>query len=94
MAAHRRRNAPRVTTNLRGCLRTGGLKYTATICDLSMIGARLRIVDLVSFGEITNIDVPGLPALQVDVRWSEGEVHGVSFRTQLPMQILANLLSA
>ena len=93
MAAHRRRNAPRVTTNLRGCLRTGGLRYSTTVCDLSMVGARLRIDDPVSFGDNTLIEVPGLPCLRVHVRWSDGAEHGVSFQTPLPMQILSNLLS-
>lgn len=93
MAARRRRNAPRVATDLQGCLRTGGLRYAATVCDLSMVGARLRTADPLSFGEITLVEVPGLPSLRVYVRWSDGTDHGVFFHTPLPMQVLADLVS-
>ena len=93
MAAHRRRNAPRVATDLQACLKTAGLRYSATVCDLSMVGARIRTNDPLSFGEITLIEVPGLPCLRVYVRWSDGTDHGVSFHTPLPMQVLADLVS-
>ena len=93
MAAQRRRNAPRMTTNLVACLRTGGLKYAAIVCDLSMAGARLRINDPVSFGETSLLEVSGLPSLIAHVRWSDGAEHGVSFPTPIPMQVLADVLS-
>ncbi len=93
MMAQRRRNAPRVTTDLKGCLRTGGLKYSTTVCDLSMVGARLRMDERVAFGETAQLEVSGLPSMDAHVRWSDGAEHGVSFPTPLPMQVLSDLLS-
>ena len=93
MVTHRRRTAPRVTTDLRACVRTGGVKHSATVCDLSMIGARLRTVQPISFGDTTIIEIPGLPSLSAHLRWSDRSEYGVSFQTPLPMQIIADLLS-
>lgn len=93
MTAHRRRFTPRATTDRRGRLRTGGLRYSASVFDITMVGARLRIGDPVSFSETTLLDVPGLPSLSVCVRWSDGAEHGVSFQTPLPPEILTDLLS-
>lgn len=89
MAAHRRRRTLKVAKDRRGCLRTGGLRYSASVYDITTVGARLRIADPVSFGETTLLDVPGLPSLSVFVRWSDGAEHGVSFQTSLPLEILA-----
>ncbi len=94
MVAQRRRNAPRMTTDLRGCLRTGGVKYAAIVCDISMTGARLRLKNPVAFGETARLEVLGLPSIKAYVRWSYGTEYGVSFEAPLPMQILADLLSA
>lgn len=93
MAGHKRRHAPRVATDLTACLRTGGRRYSVTLCDVSMVGARLRGAQPIAFGETTMIEVAGLPSLKVYLRWSEGAEHGVSFDTPLPMQIIADILS-
>lgn len=93
MVPHKRRTAPRVTRYLRGCLKTAGVRHPATICDISMMGARVRTVQPVTFGEVTTIEVPGLPALRAMVRWADGAEYGLSFHTPLPLQIIADLLS-
>lgn len=94
MLMHRRRTAPRMVTDLKGSLRTGGRKRTVIICDLSMGGARVRAQEPVEFGDTAILDVPGLPSLTACVRWSDGAEFGVSFHPPLPMQIVAELLSA
>lgn len=94
MAAQRRRNAPRMATDLKGCLRTAGQKYSAIVCDLSTTGARLRLKNPIAFGESGRLEVLGLPSIKAYVRWSCGPEYGVSFDTPLPMQILADALSA
>lgn len=93
LVAHKRRNAPRAKTSLNACLRTGGRRYAVTLCDLSMLGARVRTVQPVTFGETTIFEVPGLPALRAYARWSAGAEYGLSFETPVPMQIIADLLS-
>jgi len=93
MVAHKRRSAPRVATGLRACLRTAGMRHSVTICDLSMVGARLRAVQPITFGPITIVEVAGLPALKAFVRWSDGSEFGVSFEAALPIQIIADLIS-
>jgi hypothetical protein len=55
-----------------------------------MLGARLRFADHVSFGETTLLDVSGLPSLSVNVRWSDGAEHGVSFHKLRPNEILSD----
>jgi hypothetical protein len=93
MVVHRRRTAPRVLTDLKGVLRTGGIRRSVTICDLSMAGARVRIDQPVTFGNSTILEVPGLPSLTACVRWSDGAGFGVSFQTPLSIQMVADLLS-
>jgi hypothetical protein len=93
MVSHRRRAGPRVITELRACLRTAGIRHSVTVCDLSMAGARLRTALPVTFGDTTLIEVPGLPSLKAFVRWSDGDEHGVTFQTPLPIQIIADLLT-
>jgi len=93
MNGHKRRTAPRVATALTACLRTGGMRHSVTVCDLSMAGARLRAARPIAFGEKTIIEVAGLPSLRAFVRWSDGAEHGVSFETALPIQIMADLIS-
>jgi len=93
MAAHRRRGAPRMNTDIQATIRTGGRAYSGTLCDLSMQGAKLRATQSVRFGESTVIDVAGLPSLRAFVRWTDGSEFGVSFETALPMQIIAELVA-
>jgi hypothetical protein len=93
MLVHRRRTAPRVTTHLKGSMRTGGMRRAITVCDLSMVGARARTDQPVTFGNCTIIDVPGLPSLTACVRWSNGAEFGVSFQPPLSIQIVADLLA-
>jgi hypothetical protein len=92
LVAHKRRHAPRVSTALTACLRTGGRRHAVTICDLSMAGARLRATQPVTFGETIIIEVAGMSSLRAYIRWSDGLEHGVSFDTPLPMQIIADLV--
>lgn len=93
LRGHRRRTAPRVNTALGGSLRTGGMRHFVTLCDLSIMGARVRTKKRIVFGERIVIEVPGLPSLQAHVRWSDGAEHGLAFQTPIPMQIIADLLS-
>lgn len=93
LAAHRRRAAPRAVKELDGWLRTGGKRYSARLCDVSMSGARVRTVQPVTFGETTLIEMPGLPSLKAYVRWSDGAEYGLSFHASVPIQILADLLA-
>ena len=92
MAAHKSGSVPWVGTDLRGCLRTGGLEYSVSVSDITMVGARLRIAGPVSFGKTMLVDLPGLPSLDVWVCWSNGAEHGVFFKSPLPGQLLADLL--
>lgn len=94
MLMHRRRNAPRLPTALKATLRTGGKKHPIIICDLSMTGARVRTEGSVTFGETTTLEISGLPSLTACVRWSDRGESGVSFHPPLPIQIVAELLSA
>ena len=87
----RRRTVPRVNMSLQACVRTGGIRRSATICDLSMVGARLRTVSPVRFGETMMIEVPGFPSLKAYVRWSAGAEHGVSFQAPLSIQTVGLL---
>lgn len=89
---HRRRTAPRIITDLKGFLRTGGKRESVTIGDLSMVGARVRTKRPVNFGETTIIDVPGLPSLTACIRWVDGIEFGVSFHPPLAIQVVAELL--
>jgi hypothetical protein len=93
MVVHKRRTAPRVITDLKGSLRTGGIRRSVTICDLSMAGARIRTAQPITFGEITILEVPGLPSLTACLRWSNGAELGVSFQPPLSIQMVADLLS-
>jgi hypothetical protein len=93
MVVPRRRTAPRVLTRLKGSLRTGGVKRSMTICDLSMAGARIQTAQPIIFGETTILEVPGLPSLTACIRWSDGAEFGVSFQPPLSIQMVANLLS-
>jgi hypothetical protein len=93
MVVHGRRAVPRVITNLKGSLRTGGVRRPVTICDLSMAGARVRTVQPITFGHTTVLNVPGLPSLTACVRWSVGAEFGVSFQPSLSTQMVADLLS-
>ncbi len=92
MAAYRRRSAPRLSTDLTACVRTGGRAYRAKLSDLSLQGARLSTGQPLCFGESTIIDLPGLPSLKSYVRWKDGSEFGVSFDVPLPMQIIADLV--
>lgn len=92
MRARGKRTSPRVTTNLKGFLRTGGKKHPITICDLSIAGARVRAGGPVDFGDRTILDVSGLPSLTACVRWSDVAEFGVSFHPPLPIQIVAELM--
>jgi hypothetical protein len=93
MVVHKRRTAPRVMTDLKGSLRTGGIRRTITVCDLSMAGARIRTAQPITFGPTTILEVPGLPSLTACVRWSHDAEHGVSFQPPLSIQMVADLLS-
>lgn len=88
----RRRGAPRANTGLSVGLRTGGSRYGATLCDISLQGARLRTQRAVRFGESTMIEVPGLPSLKAYLRWTDGLDYGVCFETPLPIQIITALV--
>lgn len=93
MLSQRRRNSPRVATDLKASLRTGGRRHSVTVCDLSMIGARVRAKGSITFGDNTLLEVTGLPTLKAFIRWSEDMEHGISFETPLPIQILADLIA-
>lgn len=89
----KRRTSPRVATDLGATLRTGGRRHSVTVCDLSMVGARIRASEPILFGENTLIELAGIPSLKAFVRWSEDTEHGVSFQIALPIQILADLIA-
>jgi hypothetical protein len=94
MVTHRRRTAARGTTALEGLVSTGGQTHAVTISDLSVAGARLRTSPSVTFGETATVEVPGLPRLVAQIRWSDGGEHGVTFQTPVPKQLIGDLISA
>ncbi|QIK79636.1 PilZ domain-containing protein [Sphingomonas piscis] len=93
MVAHKRRSAPRVATGLQANVRTAGSRHSVTVCDLSMLGARLRSTKPIAFGEHTILELAGLPQFRAFLRWSDGNDYGVSFETAMPMQIIADLIA-
>ena len=93
LTGQKRRCAPRAPTDLRVLLRTGGRVHRATLCDVSMHGARVRTTEQVNFGSSTIIEVPGLPSMKAYVRWSDGGEHGLLFEAALPIQIMTELIS-
>lgn len=93
MVGRRRRAAPRVNTDLRACIRTGGRRYSATLCDLSMLGARVRTSKPITFAGPIIFEVPGLPNMTAFLRWEDGLECGLSFEAPLPIQLITELLS-
>lgn len=90
----RRRGAPRMSTRLSGVLRTGSRRYSATVCDLSMMGARIQTSRSIEFGEATILQLGDLPSMRVFVRWTEGQELGLSFANPLPIKVITDLLTS
>lgn len=89
----RRRGAPRVSTRLSCELRTGTRRYSAIVCDLSMMGARIQTSRAIEFGETTYLKLGKLPSVRVFKRWAEGQELGLSFPDPLPIQVITDLLT-
>jgi hypothetical protein len=92
MVGQKRRTAPRIAIEVQACLRTAGRSHRATLCDVSMLGARIRTDLPVTFGETMIIEVPGIPSLRAYARWTRGLECGLSFEKPLSMQIIAEVL--
>ena len=90
-SAVRRRGAPRIATDMIALLRTGGKVYQATLCDLSVRGARLRVKEPIGSGEAGILEIRGLPCLRCFVRWKAGTEIGVLFETPLSLQSMQSI---
>lgn len=87
---NRRRTTPRVNVKAAACLRTGGRIYSAAVCDISSMGARIKTNSPLKPGDRAIVTLSDLPALESFVRWSEGDEAGLVFETPIPMQIIAH----
>ncbi len=94
MLADRRRNAPRMITNFKATLKSGGKKHPVIIFDLSAGGVRVQTQKPVVLSETTTLEIAGLPSLTACVRWSNGADIGLSLHPPLPIYVVSQLLSA
>jgi hypothetical protein len=86
----RRRALPRVAVEASAILRTRGNTLRATLCDISNLGARLRVSADLKAGDKATVEFPELPSISAYVRWADDEEAGLAFETPIPMQIIAN----
>jgi len=92
MAAARRRSAPRLRTEARATLRTGGDAYSARICDISTSGAKLRTSRPIAAAGSAALHIPELPPLTGFIRWIDDLEVGLSFESPIPITVIANWL--
>lgn len=86
----KRRALPRVRVDARALLRICGSALRATVCDISNLGARIRVNAKLKPGDRATIEFPDLPSIGAYVRWAEDDEAGLAFETPIPMHIIAN----
>ena len=89
LASSKRRSSPRVNTDARAVLRTGGHTFTAELCDISTSGAKVRTRRAIDPGPWVLLDLPGMPTIRAHVRWTDERELGLSFDAPIPIQIIA-----
>jgi hypothetical protein len=87
---NRRRAIPRMSVEASALLRTGGRTFRGVVCDISSLGARVRIDSRLAEGDRAVIEFTDLPPINAYVRWSDSEETGLIFETAIPMQIIAH----
>lgn len=90
LGSTRRRSTPRINVEASACLRTGGRIHRAMVCDISSMGARIRISTPLTRGDRAIITLADLPSLDAYVRWTTSDEAGLVFETPIPMQIIAH----
>lgn len=94
LSSKKRRALPRVTVEASASLRTNGRAFRATVCDISNLGARVRVNAELKPGDRATIQLVDLPSINAYVRWADNEEVGVVFETAIPMQIIASWIGA
>lgn len=90
----RRRSSPRIRASASAAIRIGGRTLRASLCDISSMGARVRVSRPLPVGGTALIRFPDMPELRAFVRWTEESDSGLAFETPIPMSVIASWIDS
>jgi hypothetical protein len=80
----RRPRMPRIEVDCFVSLRVGARIHRARTCDISQGGVKVQLDGQIAQGEVV-VAMSGFRPIQGTVRWSDGELAGISFNEVIPL---------
>ena len=89
-----RRKASRIALNSEVLVRRiGGFTFSVALKDISVGGCRVELLEPGEIGDTVVTRLPRLEPLGARVRWAEGTITGVQFRTTIHPAVFDMLLA-
>ena len=88
------RSAPRIRLRIPAMLRPSGFKgFSVIVKDLSLSGFSAEALTVMKAGTRVFITMPGLTALEAEIKWNDGTMIGCAFQNLLNQAVLNSILN-
>lgn len=68
---------------------SAGIVRAGQLCDISQLGAQIKVDPPLALRQLVRIEAPGLPLRHARVRWRRGTAHGLVFHQAFRLDELA-----